>query len=173
MLYKMNIEKMDERQKLQQLFMFDLWCTRKLSDLIIKNSKFKERTACAAYLSHIINAQKVWYSRVTGQSADLELDHWMEYEVDELKSKARKSVQKWLDLIGDHDVQTDKIIEYQNSKGIVYQNTVWEICQHLIIHGQYHRAQISLLLRNSDIKPPNTDFISYARMDDVLKKTIH
>lgn len=169
----MYTEKMNDRQRLQQLFMFDLWCTRKLTDLIIKNERFKERTACAAFLSHIITAQKIWYSRVTGQSADLDLDHWMEYEVNELKSKARKSIQKWMDLIGDHDVNPDKIIQYHNSKGVEYQNTIWEICQHLIIHGQYHRAQISLLLRNSDIKPPNTDFISYARMEEVQKNQIH
>lgn len=169
----MDINKIDERQRLQQLFMFDLWCTRKLTDLIIKNEKFKERTACAAFLSHIIIAQKIWYSRVTGQNADLELDHWMEYEITDLKSKARKSVQKWMDLIGDHDVHPDRVVQYQNLKGVEYHNTVWEICQHLIIHGQYHRAQISLLLRNSDIEPPNTDFIGYARMEDVSKKIIH
>ena len=169
----MNRKKKDERQRLQQLFMFDLWCTRKLTDLIIRNEKFKERTACAAFLSHIIIAQKIWYSRVTGLNGDLDLDHWMEYEVEELKSKAKKSIQKWIDMVGDHDVDLDKFVLYQNSKGVVYQNSVWEISQHLIIHGQYHRAQISLLLRNSDIKPPNIDFINYVRIDQNQTHTIH
>jgi uncharacterized damage-inducible protein DinB len=169
----MNFDKMSERQRLQQLFMFDLWCTRKLTDLIIKNEKFKQRTACAAFLSHIIIAQKIWYSRVTGQTTDLDLDHWMEYEISDLKSKAKKSIQKWMELIGDHDVHPDRVVQYQNSKGVEYQNTVWEICQHLIIHGQYHRAQISLLLRNSDIEPPNIDFINYVRFDEIQTKTIH
>lgn len=169
----MDNEKIVERQRMQQLFMFDLWCTRKLTDLIIKNENFKERIACAAFLSHIITAQKIWFSRVTGQTADLELDHWMEYEIGELKSKARKSSKKWMDLIGDYDVHPDKIVQYENSKGVLYQNTVWKICQHLIIHGQYHRAQISLFLRNSDIKPPDTDFISYTRIDEVPNKIIH
>lgn len=166
-------EKMSKRQRLQQLFMFDLWCSRKLTDLILKNERFKERTACAAFLSHIIITQKIWYSRVTGLNEDLNLDHWMEYDAGNLKSKAKKSIQKWMDLVGDHDVHLDKMVQYQHSKGVTCQNTLQDICHHLIIHGQYHRGQISLLLRNSDIKPPNIDFINYVRFDELQTETIH
>ena len=153
---------MDERQKIQQLFRFDLWCNRKLAEKLIKEEDFKERPACVAFLSHIINAQQVWYNRVIDfdfESADI----WHEFKPDELSSRARKIQVKWLDLIGDHDVDLDTVIFYSNSKGVEYNNPLWQICHHLIIHGQHHRAQISLLLRKSGIEPPATDYIFYTR----------
>ena len=69
-----------------------------------------------------------------------------------------------MDFIADHEVDLDAEIHYQNSKGADYYNSAWEIINHLIIHGQHHRAQISLFLRNCDINPPAIDYIHYARM---------
>lgn len=158
---------MDERQKLQQLFLFDLWSNRKLTDLIIEKSPFKQQVACAAFVSHIINAHKIWFSRVVEFSVEDDLDTWTEYEPGELKKEARKSTQMWLDLIGDHDVDLDTVIVYANSKGMEYRNSIWQICNHLVIHGQHHRAQISLFLKNCDINPPSIDYIHYARTEEV------
>lgn len=163
---------MNERQKLQQLFKFDLWCTRKLADQLIENDSFKEREACIAFLSHIINSQKIWFSRAVEMSADHDLDFWEEYDINEIKAKAKKAAQMWIDLIGDHDVNLDAIIFYQNSKGVDYQNALWQICNHLVVHGQHHRAQIALLLRRCGIEPAELDFINYARMDKVQKMLI-
>ncbi|TVQ00363.1 MAG: hypothetical protein EA359_15910 [Balneolaceae bacterium] len=162
----------DERQKLQQLFQFDFWCSRRLADIFMEHAPFKEQSACVAFQSHIINAQKIWYSRVVEYSADAGLDIWTEYDVQDLKPKAKKAAQMWIDLVGDHDVNLDAIIEYNNSKGMEYRNSIWQICNHLIIHGQHHRAQIAIFLRNSNIEPPMIDFINYARMDEVQKMII-
>ncbi|PWN07752.1 DinB family protein [Rhodohalobacter mucosus] len=153
---------MDDRQKIQHLFQFDLWCNRKLAEKLIAEEDFEQRSACVAFLSHIINAQKIWYNRVI----DLEIeatDIWQEYQPDEISSKARKIQVKWLNLIGDHEVNLETVIYYTNSKGVEYQNPLWQICHHLIIHGQHHRAQISLLLRKSGIEPPASDYIFYTR----------
>ena len=55
-------------------------------------------------------------------------------------------------------------VDYSNSKGVVFSNDVVDILQHLIIHGQHHRAQIALLLRQNGIEPPTTDYIFYIRL---------
>lgn len=153
----------NERQKLQQLFQFDLWCTRKLTDFLMESRPFDEVIACKAFLSHILNAQEIWFHRVIGFS-DSEVETWGEFELDELKEEAKNSHQKWINLIGDHEVDLDSVIHYQNSKGKSFKNSIWEICHHLIIHGQHHRAQISLLLRKCDIVPPSIDYIHYTRL---------
>lgn len=155
---------MDERQKIQHLFQFDLWSNRKLVDLVTENAPFNEQETCISLLSHIINAQKIWYRRVIKSSTEDEVDIWYEYDLSMLKSKARKANQRWMDFIADHEVDLNSEIHYRNSKGIDYTNSVWEIASHIIIHGQHHRAQISLFLRNCDIKPPAIDYIHYARM---------
>ncbi|MDX1586972.1 MAG: DinB family protein, partial [Balneolaceae bacterium] len=128
-----------------------------------EEDSFKEKQHCISLLSHIINAQKIWYSRVVEHSKEDNTEFWTEYELDMLKPKARKASQKWIDFVADNDVNLDLSIEYQNSKGKNFKNTIWEICTHMVIHGQHHRAQISLLLRNCDINPPEIDYIHYAR----------
>lgn len=155
---------MEERQKLQHLFQFDLWSNRKLADLFSEKGNFSEKAACSAFLSHIINAQEVWFYRVINLDIN-DVGIWTEHPLNELKSKAKNAQQKWIDLIGDHEIDLDTLIHYQNSKGTPYQNPLWQICQHLIIHGQHHRAQISLLLRKCDIAPPPIDYIYYTRLD--------
>ena len=153
---------MTDRQKLQHLFQFDLWCTRKLTNLFIKEAPFSELSACAAFTSHIINAQEIWYNRVIG-SSDNSVLTWTEYPLADIKKHARKAHKKWLDLIADHEVNLDSEIFYNNSSGIDFNNSLLQICQHLIIHGQHHRAQISIFLRKCDIKPPDIDYIHYTR----------
>ena len=156
---------MDERQKIQHLFLFDLWCTRKLCDLLENSDSFDEKPACVAFLSHIVNAQQIWFYRVIEFDFG-ENDSWEEYPVDEIRKEARKVHKKWMDLVADHEVDMDTEIYYRNTKGVGYQNPLWQICHHLIIHGQHHRAQISLLLRKSGIEPPAIDYIHYARNRD-------
>ncbi len=163
---------MDERQKLQKLFVFDLWSTHKLVDVCREQSPFEEEEACVSLLSHVINAQKIWFSRVVEISADRDLDIWTKYDSGELKRKAKKANQAWIDLIGDHEVDLDNLVKYKNSKGAEYYNSIWEICNHLIIHGQHHRAQIALFLKNSGIEPPLLDYAHYTRTDTIRQKMV-
>lgn len=153
---------MDMRQQLQKLFTFDLWCTRQLTKLILKSVPFKGQEASTAFLSHIINSQQIWFYRII-QIEEAPVDRWHEYDLKEIVKEAKSAHQMWIDLIGDHDLDLDTTITYQTSKGVTHQNTVSEISQHLIIHGQHHRAQISLLLRQSGITPPSIDYIHYLR----------
>lgn len=153
---------MDNRQSIQRLFIFDLWCTRKLTDFIRDSSEFREQASTTAFLSHIINAQRIWFNRVIDiKTADT--DPWHEYPIDDIKQEAKSVHKLWIDLIGDHDMDMDARIVYQNSAGMNFVNSFSEICQHLILHGQHHRAQISLLLSRSGIKPPPIDYIHYLR----------
>lgn len=153
---------MDSRQSIQRLFIFDLWCTRELTDLIKASGEFKERKACIALMSHIINSQRIWFDRVLSiKIADVNL--WNKITIEEMKQQAREAHQLWIDLIGDHEMDIATQIVYQNFAGINYKNTFIEICNHLILHGQHHRAQISLLLSRSEITPPSIDYIHFLR----------
>lgn len=153
---------MDTRQQLQKLFTFDLWCTRQLTRFILKSAPFKGQESSSAFLSHIINSQRIWFFRII-QIEEAPVDRWREYNLKEIVKEAKSAHQMWIDLIGDHDLDLDTVITYRTSRGTTHRNTVLEISQHLIIHGQHHRAQISLLLRQSGILPPPTDFIHYLR----------
>lgn len=150
------------RQQLQKLFLFDLWSTTQLTNQIIKSAPFKEQKSTTALLSHIINAQKIWFYRII-RIEEESVPLWHEYELNQMLKEAKSSHQMWIDLIGDHDFDPETFITYKNSAGTPFKNSVSDIARHLIIHGQHHRAQISLLLRQSGIAPPPTDYIFYLR----------
>ena len=60
-------------------------------------------------------------------------------------------------------VDLSKIINYKNSKGHEFNNSVFEIVQHLVYHGNYHRGNIASMIRNSGNRGIETDFIMYLR----------
>ena len=150
-----------ERQKLQRLFQFDLWCSRKLNSIFRSGFECDQTPACRAFLSHIINVQNKWFDRVTGEDTT-PVYLWEDIDPADLNAKARKIHGKWMDLVGDHEVDLDSTIYWMNEKGVEYSGTLQQICNHIIIHGQHHRAQIALLLMKCGSAPPEIDYIHYA-----------
>lgn len=153
---------MDLRQSIQRLFIFDLWCSRKLTDFIEETGEFREFETCVSFLSHIVNAQQIWFDRILGIDIN-DTEPWDEIDIGLIKSEAGEIHKRWIDLIGDHDLDLESRIVYQNSGGVTCINSITDICNHIILHGQHHRAQISLLLSRSGISPPSIDYINYAR----------
>jgi uncharacterized damage-inducible protein DinB len=151
---------MEQRQALQLLFTYDLWCTRKLLDHINEHAPFKKDVACLAFLAHIVNIQEIWFSRVISTSF-CETEKWDEYKAGVLRKKAKNLNKKWLDLIGDHEVELESEIIFFTEKRVKKRAVLEDICKHLIIHGEFHRGQILLFLRNCDIKPPMIDYSVY------------
>ena len=159
---------MATRQQLQQLFQFDLWSARKLTDTLLASSDFPEKAACFALLSHIVNVQKHWFQR--GVIIDLEpVDTWHEYEPGSLKRKARESAQLWIDLIGDHEVDLSAMISHRSSSGEERFLPIEEVCRHLIVHGQHHRAQVALMLGKGGVKAPKVDFNHFSQAEGVRR----
>jgi uncharacterized damage-inducible protein DinB len=147
----------DLRQKYQILLTYDLWCTQTLLDHFDHHRPFSNEVACRAFLAHIVNMQEIWYCRVV-KSAETDTEKWDEFNSEELQQKARANTRKWLDLIGDHDVEFEAEIFFFNDDSVKKSAKISEICHHLTVHGEFHRAQISLFLRNCDIKPPPLNF---------------
>jgi uncharacterized damage-inducible protein DinB len=50
-----------------------------------------------------------------------------------------------------------------NSAGQAFTSTVEDILLHVCLHGQYHRGQVALLLREAGAAPATTDYIAFAR----------
>jgi uncharacterized damage-inducible protein DinB len=57
----------------------------------------------------------------------------------------------------------DGVVEYRNTKGHAFSNPMWQMLQHLVNHGTYHRGQITTMLRQLDAIPVTTDLIAFYR----------
>jgi uncharacterized damage-inducible protein DinB len=113
--------------------------------------------------SHILNAEKVWITRLRGMDSS-QLPIWSEVDIEicaELVKQNEESFTAFFTNLANTDL--DKIISYTNSKGREFKNSVRDILTHVALHGQYHRGQINSRLRVVGIEPINIDFITFVR----------
>jgi len=139
---------------------YDQWANKLTINAISECEGTSSDTELTKHLGHLLHAQIIWYNRVLEIHEKVSL--WPELSLEEC-----------LELIsGSSAIDLNKLVPkaneiciYKNSKGESFQTKVAEIIQHIIIHGQHHRAQIALLLRQKGITPPATDLIFFTRQD--------
>lgn len=139
------------------LINYDEWANRQVFELISENEHSNVYAEALKLFSHILAAQLVWMSRVNSEKPKVEI--WPEWSLEECENRMKQNPANLMNLLE----REEEMIEYSNSKGVVFTNRVAEILQHLVIHGQHHRAQISMLYSKAGIKPPATDFIFFLR----------
>ncbi|MEQ8524292.1 DinB family protein [Gracilimonas sp.] len=142
---------------LNKLFAYDHWANRRIIEAFQKLNDSEARSNVGQLFSHLLAAQVIWMSRITGEKTDLEI--WPELSVQEMKALIDENNEKLIALIS----KKEEGITYHNSKGEAFENKVGDILTHLIIHGQHHRAQIAKLLREAGVKPPGTDYLFFIR----------
>jgi uncharacterized damage-inducible protein DinB len=60
-------------------------------------------------------------------------------------------------------IALESTVNYSNSKGAHFQNSVRDVFYHIINHSSYHRAQIATLFKQGGLEPINTDYIFFKR----------
>jgi uncharacterized damage-inducible protein DinB len=113
---------------------------------------------------HIYSAEWVWCSRWHGTSPSAPLNPGDYPDLaaltsawGELESKLRSFVD------GLDDARISAQIDYRLMNGQAYRSPIWQMVQHLVNHGTYHRGQVATLLRQLGAKPASTDLITFHR----------
>lgn len=146
-----------------RLFTYNDWANERYFAFLknIPSEQIPERIQLLA--SHVITAQKLWLTRIKG-SPDLSIHIWQPLPWEQLEELSRENTKNWLDYLKNApDGEFDRVLSYVNFQKIPYENLVSDIILQCINHATYHRAQYALLLRQANIAPPNTDFITFAR----------
>jgi uncharacterized damage-inducible protein DinB len=143
------------------LFKYNDWATRQTAESIVnlkkKNNKSEE------LLSHIISAQKIWLNRILGRNTVI--DPWHKLTQEDWIPQSIPITAEWINLLESFkENDFERRIEYTNTKGEKFFNTVKDIIVQVINHSTYHRAQIAQLVRQSGGEPAKTDYIIYQRM---------
>jgi uncharacterized damage-inducible protein DinB len=142
------------------LFKYNDWATRQTAESIVGLKKKNEKSQ--ELLSHIISAQKIWLNRILKR--DIIINPWQKITSDEWIEQNTTVTSEWINLIESfQEKDFDARVEYKNTAGEKYTNTVKDIITHVINHSTYHRAQIALLIRQSGGEPAKTDYIVYQR----------
>lgn len=148
------------KDHLIHLFKYDNWAMERTANSIITLEEILPEAV--RLLSHIISAQQIWLNRITGTQSNI--TPWDNHTTDESISKSVELTGKWINLLeGNEETFLEKRIQYQNSKGETFTNSIKDIATHVINHAAYHRAQIAQHVKRANGTPAVTDYIVYQR----------
>ncbi len=143
-----------------RLLQYEYWANLRIIEALEKLDSPPERAVLLT--SHILNAQMVWFTRVTNDH--LILGVWDSLPVSWLKETADLSYKKWESYVMDlEEGDFGTIIKYQNTKGEHYETPIGDILTHLSHHAAYHRGQVIEALKPVLRPLPATDYILWSR----------
>lgn len=116
-----------------------------------------------ATVAHLLNAETVWLNRLLGENRP-------GVGPDSVPTVATAR-ERWNQLKGEYlslleqcgDEGLTVSLQAKTSSGRVYTHPRWEVLQHLVNHGTYHRGQITAMLRQVGATPASTDLILFYR----------
>lgn len=112
--------------------------------------------------AHILGAEHVWLARLHERPAEVAV--WPSLRVEDCEALARANAEALAAYV---DAQSEeslaRAIRYRNSAGAEFESRADDILLHVAMHGQYHRAQVNLLLREANLQPAPVDYIAFVR----------
>jgi len=115
-------------------------------------------------LNHVYLAELVWLKRVEGRRDAKIVDLERPADLSALGQawpELHRTWIAWSRSLSGEDWHMPLIS--RNSQGVESEIPHWQLVLHLVNHGSYHRGQVATMLRQSGIKPPGTDLISFYR----------
>ncbi|MGB0522768.1 MAG: DinB family protein [Flammeovirgaceae bacterium] len=143
-----------------KLLEYEKWANDQLIELTQQVTHLPPKVK--AIFAHLLNAQLIWHARLTGQPNEVKVWEVSEpHQWQQLSDQHIRLFQTYVEGMSADDFLGT--IEYTNSKGVMYQSSIYEVLTHLGIHSSYHRGQIVVLLRPLVDAVPATDFIFFVR----------
>jgi uncharacterized damage-inducible protein DinB len=137
-----------------------VWADRRVLDAL-READAPPPRAMRLY-AHILAAEHIWASRLAGKVPVHPV--WPELSLAECAGLSARNEAVYRDLLRSLDAAgLARAVPYVNSAGQAFTSTVEDILLHVCLHGQYHRGQVALLLREAGAAPATTDYIAFAR----------
>lgn len=149
------------REKLVQLVAHMRWADARTLDAIRSADAASVERAIAIY-AHVLGSEHVWLTRLEGRPATVAV--WPVMTLDECAALADASASAFERLAANMtNEELERMTSYTNSAGASFTSRVDDILLHVLMHGSYHRGQVSLLLRGAGAVPTATDYIAFVR----------
>lgn len=143
---------------LNQLLDYNFYCNKELINTFKNLEKVPDKSI--ALFNHLLNAHNIWNCRILGKEPDYEV--WQEHPIKDWEDIHYENQRNTFEIITNADDFEDRI-DYENSEGRLFTNTLQDILFHIINHSTHHRAQIAMDMRMNDLEPKALDYIFYKR----------
>jgi uncharacterized damage-inducible protein DinB len=156
-------------QEIQTLCDYNRWANHRISDVCraLTSEQFTRElgssfTSVRDTMVHIMLAEWIWLERCHGTSpakfqpgSDFPtlpavLAHW---ESVDLRGYAAS--------LSGNDLE--RIVHFRKLDSTANTSVLWQILQHVVNHGSYHRGQITTMLRQLAAKAVSTDLMAFYR----------
>jgi uncharacterized damage-inducible protein DinB len=105
-------------------------------------------------LVHIMLVEWLWLERWHGRSPT-------SYSVRARWSEIERNLLDYVASLTPEEVQ--RVVHHKTTAGVPQAQPLWQMLQHLVNHGTYHRGQVATMLRQLGAKPIATDLIFFYR----------
>ncbi len=114
-------------------------------------------------LSHVVLSESIWMMRLKAEDYSNK-NFWKILSITECNRLSQENSKKYSDYMKEKsENELERLIIYNNSKGIEFSNSIEDILTHIFYHSGYHRGQIAKEVRQLDKEPINTDYINFIR----------
>ena len=149
--------------------LFDLVSHMRWADTLIADTLERDAPSdaeAARLFAHIASVEHLWYTRIQGQPASYAV--WPSLTVADSRALAAEHADRFARLVESSDAAAlTRRVDYRNSAGLDFHNSVAEIVTHMVMHGSHHRGQILRQLRAAGVEPPYVDYIQFARREQL------
>ena len=140
----------------KELFEYNNDVNQKVIAAIADHST-KVSEKCLTLQSHVINVHKIWNARIIPVSNIY--GQWQMHPINNFAELDNENFHTSMLILEQFDLNA--IVNYSNSKGQVFNNSIRDLLFQIINHSTYHRAQVTTEFRLSGFEPMMTDYIFY------------
>ncbi|MBI3404129.1 MAG: DinB family protein [Acidobacteria bacterium] len=153
------------------LYEYNSWANRRILDsCIVLSDQQVSRDLGSSFRSvrdtlvHIMGAEWIWHERWQGRAPSKLLDATEFPTMSSVRkrwSEVEKDLNKFVTPLKQVDLDAPR--EIRTLDGKIFKNPLWQMLQHLVNHGTYHRGQVTTMLRQLDATPAALDLIKFYR----------
>jgi uncharacterized damage-inducible protein DinB len=116
-------------------------------------------------VTHMYSGERVWYLRWQGTPPTAHVSPDQVPDVATLRSAWTELETKVRAFVaGLDDSAIDRVLSYTLFNGTPAASAMWQMLQHVVNHGSYHRGQVATMLRQLGAGPiKSTDMIAFYR----------
>jgi uncharacterized damage-inducible protein DinB len=147
-------------QRLTRWFDYDGWANREALASIKTADTPPPRAQ--KIMAHIIAAEWLWMARLKMEKSPMAV--WPELGLEQCEAQMAVLPLRWQNYLSKlTSEQLSQPINYTNTKGESFANSIEDILMHVLMHSAYHRGQIASDMRAAGHSPAYTDFIHAVR----------